>query len=254
MVNSHKRKLCQRIELPLTVKELLRCPKDEENWGKLQQLREVILLIVQGIRTFTLESAEEASELKGAICSGHLVDSNHYNSIGSGTWIPPGSRLHLDEREVQHMNTFRSDARRDVLAEWILALRPGTQIQVLTRPFGSQLHPPVDPFVKVLADKRKSFQMCARRAKPQLPENDPQAILDYMLLVLWDALFLDQCIRWTQQKVTNLPVDHTLELGRYFRLGLNVGQEGIFTGLCAMHAAAIVGCLSRKGASVLELI
>ena len=85
------------------MKDLLRCPKDEENWGKLQQLREVVLLIVQGIRTFTLESAEEAYELKGAICCGHLVDPSHYTSIGSGTWIPPGSRIHLDEREAQHI-------------------------------------------------------------------------------------------------------------------------------------------------------
>ena len=163
------------------MKDLLRCPKDEENWGKLQQLREVILLIVQGIRTFTLESAEEAYELKAAICCGHLVDPSHYTSIGGGTWIPPGSRIHLDEREAQHIkDTVRSEARRDFLAERIKASRPGTQIQVLTRPFGTQLHPPVDPFVKVLADKRNSFQVCAQRAKPQLPENDPQAILDYL--------------------------------------------------------------------------
>ena len=237
------------------MKELLRCPKDEENWGRLQQLREAILLIVQGIRTFNLESAEEASELAGAICCGQDVDPSHYTSIGSGTWIPPGSRLHLDEREVQYIkDTVRSDARRDFLVERIRASRPGTQIQVLTRPFGTQLHPPVDPFVKVLADKRNSFQVCAQRAKPQLPENDPQAILDYLLLVLWDALFLDQCIRWTQQKVTNLTVDRTLELGRYFRLGLEVGKEGIFTGLCAMHLAASFGCLSRKGAPVVGLV
>ena len=237
------------------MKDLLRCPKDEENWGKLQQLREVVLLIVQGIRTFTLESAEEAYELKAAICCGHLADPNHYTSIGSGTWIPPGSRIHLDEREAQHIkDTVRSEARRDFLAERIKASRPGTQIQVLTRPFGTQLHPPVDPFVKVLADKRNSFRVCAQRAKPQLPENDPQAILDYLLLVLWDALFLDQCIRWTQQKVTNLSVDRTLELGRYFRLGLNVGEEGIFTGLCAMHVAAIISCLLMRAASVVELI
>ena len=65
--------------------------------------------------------------------------------------------------------------------------------------------------------------------------------------------FLDQCIRWTQQKVTNLSVDRTLELGRYFRLGLNVGEEGIFTGLCAMHVAAIISCLLMRATSVMEL-
>ena len=230
------------------MKEVLRCPKDEENWGKLQKLRDVILLVTQGIRTFVLESAEDAAELAGAVLRGPDVDDNHYTSIGTGTWIPPGSRLYLEKHEAKSIkDKVRYDARRDFLVDRIRAARPDTQIQVLTRPFGTHLSPPVDPFVKVLADERNSLNVCAHKAKPQLPQNDPHAILDYMLLVLWDALFLDQCIGWTQQNVTNLTVDRTLELGRYFRLGLEVGEEGIFTGLCAMHSAANISCVSRKG-------
>ena len=89
---------------------------------------------------------------------------------------------------------------------------------------------------------------CGKRAKPQ-PADNTQAVLDQMLLTLWDAFFWDDCIRWTKQQVTNLTVDRTLTMGRYFLLGLEVGKEPLFTGLCAMCANLLYGSWTGRGIS-----
>ena len=73
-VMAHKRKLCERIELPDAVKELLQGPKDETNWDKLQKLRETIVLIAQGLRTTTLDTAEERHEMALAVRGGTGAD------------------------------------------------------------------------------------------------------------------------------------------------------------------------------------
>ena len=49
VANAHKRKLCQRIELPHEIKNLLRSPKDEDNWAVLRNVRREIVLLTQGL-------------------------------------------------------------------------------------------------------------------------------------------------------------------------------------------------------------
>ena len=121
-------------------------------------------MISQGLRKSTLDSAEEAAELARAINRGHDPEQpTPYNSIGSGTtWIPPGSLLLLDEDDASHISgTVYQDARRDYLVEKVRQTRPGTEIRVLTRPlYHSKLAPPEDYFLKLLADERKTLQMC----------------------------------------------------------------------------------------------
>jgi hypothetical protein len=254
VVQSHKRKLCQRIELPQSVKDLLPTPKFEEKWDTLEKLRKEIVLIAQGRRTSTIDSTEEASQMAAAICQGtdndDRSDRSSFTSIGEGVaWILPGSRLLLAKNELDDIcNKVRREARRDYLVEKVRLYEPGIEIQVLTRPFGTSLAPPQDPFIKLLADERKSLKECGRRAKPSpLDENDPQAILDHLLLSLWDALFLDQCVSWTKQNVTNLPVDHTFELARYFNIGFEVSKEGLYTGMCAICANLLYGPADGRG-------
>ena len=243
-VQSHKRKLCQRIELPQSVKDLLPNPKFQENWETLGKLRKEIVLIAQGRRTSTIDSVEEASGLAATICRAS------FTSIGEGVaWISPVSRLLLPKKELDDVcKKVRREARRDYLVEKVRMLEPGTEIQVLTRPFGTSSAPLQDPLIKLLADERKSLQECGRRAEPiPLDEDDPQAVLDHLLLSLWGALFLDQRVRWTKQNVTNLPVDHTLELARYFNLGQEVGREGLYTGMCAICANLLYGPADGRG-------
>ena len=66
-------------------------------------------------------------------------------------------------------------------------------------------------------------------------------LLDNLLLVLSDALFLAQSEAWTKRKVANLPADETYELARWFLLGQNVGNNPIFDAICAQCGALLHG-------------
>ena len=128
VANAHKRKLCQRIELPQSVKDLLRCPKDEENWATLQKVREEVVLIAQGLKTSTLDTADEIQELAAAISSAKASDP--WNAIGEGVnWIPPGARLHLARSDTEHIEgVVYVDSRRDFLVEKVRRFEPGVRI------------------------------------------------------------------------------------------------------------------------------
>lgn len=234
------------------VKAILRVPADEDNWDRLRELRDEIVQIAQGIRTSTLDTAEEIADLATAIGNGHdPIHSIPFNSVGDGVlWIPAGSLLLLDKDLFSYIKcTVHHEKRRAYLSEHIRKLQPGTEIKVLTRPlYHRKLAPPADYFLKYLANTELSLAACGKRAKPQ-PAEGTQAVLDHMLLTLWDALFLDDCIRWTKQKVTNLTVGYTLVLTKYFLMGLEVGKEPLFTGLCAMCANLLYGSASGHGIS-----
>ena len=210
-------------------------------------------MIAQGLRVSTLESSEEGVGFAKAIING--VDTTRpsiYNSIGSGLdWIPPGSLLLLDKDDESYIHgRVYQESRRDYLVEKVRQAQPGTVIRVLTRPlYHPVLAPPQDYFLKLLAKEHISLQECGRRAKPH-PADGTQSVLDQMLLTLWDALFLDDCIRWTKQGVTNMTVERTLTMGKYFMMGLEVGKEAVFTGLCAMCANLLYGVGSSGGRDI----
>ena len=50
-VNSYRKKLCQRIELPGHIKAILRRPEDEDSWPRLEALREGIVRCILGAKT-----------------------------------------------------------------------------------------------------------------------------------------------------------------------------------------------------------
>ena len=211
------------------------------------------MLVAQGLRRSTLDTAEDVAELANAINNGDDPEhSTPFNSIGAGTsWIPPGSLILLDEEDASHIRaTVYQEARRDYLVEKVRRTRLGAEIRVLTRPlYHRKLAPPDDYFLKFLANERMPLKECGRRAKPE-PATGTQAVLDQLLLTLWDALFLDDCIRWTKQQVTNLTVDRTLTMAKYFLMGLAVGKEPLFTGLCAMCANLLYGSGTYNGRDI----
>ncbi len=244
VANAHKRKLCQRIGLPPEIKNLLRGPEDEENWSVLRKVRREIVLLAQGLKKSTLDTEDEIQELASAVSSATVGDS--WNTLGKavGSWIPKGARLHLNDEDTEHIEgRVHVDSRRDFLIEKVRHFEVGTVVHVLTMPFGTALAPPAEHFAKLMADKPKSLKEIARRAKPApLKEGDAQAVLNRMLLVLWDALHFDACLRWTKLNVENLPVDRTLEIARYFVAGLDANsKEGRFICLCAMCAVLLYG-------------
>ena len=71
-------------------------------------MRREIVLIAQGLRKATLDTAQEAAELANAINNGN--DPEHptlYNSIGGGTsWIPHGRLLLFDEENKAYIHEY----------------------------------------------------------------------------------------------------------------------------------------------------
>ena len=66
--------------------------------------------------------------------------------------------------------------------------------------------------------------------------------LDRLLLVLWDALMLTMSEEWTHKKVSNLHVCEAAQLARYFLLGLQVGSNPVFDGICSMWILCTCAC------------
>ena len=69
-----------------------------------------------------------------------------------------------------------------------------------------------------------------------------------MPLCLVDALFLKQSERWSNAGVSNLKVDETPELARWFLRGRDVGSKHIFDGICAMCGTLLHGVLDHRSA------
>ena len=106
--------------------------------------------------------------------------------------------------------------------------------------------PPISNFGKLLALTTDAgawqtpTKKLARKCGDGLTE-DIHALLDQMLLCLWDALHLDMAIKWSTQKVSNLTVDDAPEIARYFIKGMHVSDQPLYHGMCAFcHLAPSV--------------
>ena len=226
-MNCYRKRLCQRIELPDHIKDTLRGPDDEESWPRLELLRRNIVRCILGERSIRLDE-ESAADVAGALersrpgrCIKQYVDE-----IGPECrHAPEGSRLLVTVRLPRRGTLADSRAATAAAVRKLV----GEAVPVHTRPLGTIREPPADDFAAMLLRDPKSFTL--RGLSAELSLSKP-AVLDKMLLVLWDALFLDQCETWVQQEVTNLPADETPELARWFLKGLAVGDTPLFDGMC----------------------
>ena len=57
VVAGFRKKLCQRMELPADVKNIMRKPVDESNWTKIEALRNAVIDNLQGLTHVELETA-----------------------------------------------------------------------------------------------------------------------------------------------------------------------------------------------------
>ena len=57
VVAGFRKKLCQRLELPADVKEIMRKPADENNWTNIEALRRAVVDNLQGLSHVELETA-----------------------------------------------------------------------------------------------------------------------------------------------------------------------------------------------------
>ena len=90
----------------------------------------------------------------------------------------------------------------------------GSTLAVRTRPLS--MNPPLDSFAKaILSMPVRSIAASAKYKRPSAEE-----LLDRLLLVLYDALFLDKCLDWTAKQVSNLHSGEAPQIARYFLKGL----------------------------------
>ena len=220
-INAHRKQLCQRLQLPKAVKDILRQPSDEEDPHKLEQLRDVIAKEIQGWECILLENPAHILDIAEAV--ERCTRNNFVDEIGCECrGLPSGCRVVLDGAYTT----------KTEVAEAIRSFQPGDFVDIFTRPFGTERAPLVDAFGKQLGS--------ITIAELEITMSRPK-IVDMMLLSLFDALFLRQSERWSESKVANIKVDETPELARWFLRGYNVGSKPIFDGICSMCASLLYG-------------
>lgn len=221
-INAHRKRLCQRLRLPTEVKGILQMPRDEDDAAKLEQLRRVILAEIEGRKLLLLETAAHVESLARSV--EECERTTFVDELGVECQdLLAGSRVVMDKT--------CSDKASVVAA--IRQTQPNDFIEILTRPFGTARTPPVNGFAEKLASATDVAELLQTLDKPQL--------LDRMLLCLHDALFLEQCERWSQMKVASLKNDETPELARWFLKGQKVGSKPIFDAMCSMCGALLFG-------------
>ena len=250
IAQSHRRKLCQRIQLPESLKAILRCPVHEEKWEKIEEARLAIAKIIEGERLFEVETEADAAELVSAL---EMSTSQFPDALRGHESYPDGSRVVVEQPPPDL--TVRE--QRAMVCNAV-ANSVGSVVAIKTRPLSRK--PPLDGFAKAILDPTMNVKRIS--ITKTMRAETAESILDKLLLVLWDALFLDACLGWTSRKVSNLHRSETLPLARYFINGLSFGDRPIFDGLCAFCASLLwggantnarYGCpIDRHGAKLLD--
>ena len=229
VAQAHRLKLCQRIELPDSLKAIFRCPDHENKWEKLEEARLAIARCVLGERDVEIESEADVADLVRALersCSVHPDTLCGHETFPDGSRVvaeqPPGGLTVAEQRAM-----ICSAMEHSV----------GRTITVRTRPLS--MNPPLDTFAKAVVDPSMTVQLLSVSARFGVPTRE--SILDKLLLVCFDALFLDSCLTWTERGVSNLHCSETLPLAKYFIRGLSVGDAPLFKGMCAYCGRLVTG-------------
>ena len=224
-INAHRKRLCQRLQLPKEVKDILTMPRDEDDLAKLEKLREAIVKEIEGRECVLLETTAHIESIASSVerCKRTaFVDELGENCRGG---ISAGSRVVL-EKQLTDKASVAAKIRR---------MEPNESIEVLTRPCGTARCPPLDAFGKKMLAATNVTELMEKEG------DQPEQLLDKMLLCLHDALFLTQSELWSKNEVANLKVDETPELARWFINGYKVGTKPIFDGICSMCGALLFG-------------
>ena len=212
VAQAHRLKLCQRISLPDSIKQIFRCPSHEDKWEKLEEARLAIARIILGERDVEIECAQDADEIAEAL---QRSSSIYPDALAGHDRFPDGSRV-LAEQPPSDLST----ADQRAMIRTAISKSVGGTITIRTRPLTS--NPPIDKFAKAIVDPAVTVRNIA--ASKRFDASTQEAILDRLLLVLFDALFLDASLTWMARNVLNLHRSETLPLAKYFLRGLSVGD------------------------------
>ena len=218
------------------MKEILRKPSDEVRWDKLKLLCEVVRVEIEREEDVFLNSEDDIEKLAAAV---EACQSEYYgDEVGLGfKSVPEGSRLQLGmyEKGASVQNV------RLQTAALVRSVQVGNAISVKMRPMGTIRRPPLDAFGNKLMER-----VARRKESPFLSleriadGRSASAMRDFILVALWDALFLTACEHWTNQpqKVTNTTAAEALELGWWVHRGQEIGREPLFNGICVASSVA----------------
>ena len=96
-INAHRKRLCQRLQLPKEVKKILQAPRDEDNAVKLEQLRRVINKEIEGREHVLLENSAHIESIARAV--ERCKRTTFPDEIGANCkGIAVGSRVVLHEQ------------------------------------------------------------------------------------------------------------------------------------------------------------
>ena len=221
------------ISLPESLKQIFRCPAHEDNWERLEQARLAIARIIQGERDVEIECKEDADDFIAAL---QRSSSVFPDALAGHDRFPDGSRM-LVEQPPSDLSIVEQRA----MICTAISESVGKTVTVRTRPLSS--NPPIDTFAKAVVDPAMNVKVMA--ASRKISASTTEALLDKLLLVCFDALFLDAALTWTARNVSNLHCSETLPIAKYFMRGLAVGDKPLFNGMCAFCARLLTGSAEK---------
>jgi len=225
---AHRKQLNQKLVLPTRVKDILRCPADEEKWPKLKLLCEAVRQEMERVEDVYLNSEDDIERLALAVEASRSEAFG--DEVGPGFQaIPEGSRLQLEKRDP----SLTTSRWRFEAAASVRGMEPGTALSVKLRPMGTCRAPPLDRFAKQELMKSSQKGGPPRKFEAVVNGRSAQEIRDLLLIALWDALFLTSCEHWTLAEKANTSAEDTWELGWWFHRGQEIGSQPIFNGICA---------------------
>lgn len=234
-IEGHRRKLNQRLELPAAVRAIFKKPEDELVWTNLEALRGVICSLLEA----ETEIGFDREELDGLAAALEASPSTIYpDEVGAGCKLPVGARAlvpHAPDGNVKERRARIVAAVREMSGEWIV-------VRALLRPRCTERSPPLDTTARMLFGDAPLQQACEDASKSM------QELFDAMLLVLWDALFLNQCEKWTRDGHANLPESECVELARWFLRGQAYSSKSIVDGICSQCGALLHGACNQSSA------
>ena len=245
VVNAYASGRHEQLHLPKSVKEILQKPADEEDWMKLDRLRFAIICEMESVQEIHIEDDTTIAKIAAAVedneKDGHegVVGENVGDPYDENiTMIPAGARV---EAAISSKRPRSKVARRKEYAGAIRRLcRPeiNRRIRVKMRPLGSKLAMDLDDFGQEMAAGTPAAALAAKFCSEAA---STQEVLDRMLLVLYDALWLSACERWTARGVANLDHERTFLMAQGFLRGQAVGKRPLHDGMCACCGALLHG-------------
>jgi len=236
---AHRHRLNQKIILPTRVKDILRKPADEENWGKLRLLCEAVRCEVERIEDVYLNSERDVEELARAVEK--CTSARYGDEVGDGfKAVPEGSRLIVD---IDHDDREAHEVRLEVAA-LVRMVEPGSAVAARLRPMGTMRQSPLDkPGMHLMQRKQCGKTVWYRapfiRFESYVEERAAPDIRDALLVQLWAALFLTACEHWSEGGYSNTSATDAMELGFWFYRGGEIGKEPLFGGICVRDSVLI---------------